>query len=177
MPSFSDASIQSDYLSRLERISDGLPVRFRPLLDRLKTQLPSLFTGNYPMVINHWDLLENNIHVDVQTGHLTGIVDWRDAKVGPFATQLWGLENILRIRKTTGMCFYSQHIEMRRLFWQTLYQKIGDVSEDVQDAIQTARMVGIFLANGDFASFPTEEKERELAVLESMTLNLSDVML
>lgn len=175
--SFSDASIQSDYLSRLERISDGLPVRFVPLLDKLKTQLPSLFTGNYPMVINHCDLLEINIHVDVQTGHLTGIVNWRDAKAGPFATQLWGLENILGIRKTTGMRFHPQHIEMRRLFWQTLCKKTGDVSEDVQDAIQTARMVGIFLANGDFASIPAEEKEGELAVLESMTLNVSDIEL
>ena len=175
MPSFSNASIQSDYLSRLERISNGLPVSFRPLLDKLKSQLPSLFTADYPMVINHWDLLENNIHVDVQTGHLTGIVDWRDAKVGPFATQLWGLENILGIRTSTGMHFHAQHVQLRRLFWQTLYEEIGDVFENVRDAIQTARMVGIFLANGDFANFPADERDRELAVLESITLKLSDI--
>lgn len=175
MPSFSTASIQNDYLSRLERISNDLPVDFRLLLDKLKSQLPSLFTNGYPMVINHWDLLENNIHVDVQTGRITGIVDWRNAKVGPFAMQLWGLENILGIRKKTCMGFHPKHIELRRLFWWKLYEEIGDVSEDVQDAIQTARMVGIFLANGDFANFAAEERDMELAVLESMTLKLSDI--
>ncbi|KAJ5536551.1 Protein kinase-like protein [Penicillium frequentans] len=80
---FNSPLIQNDYLSRLEQISNQLPVSFSPLLDKLKSQLPSLFTDDYPMVINHWDLLENNIHVDIQTGHLTGIVDWRDAEVGP----------------------------------------------------------------------------------------------
>jgi hypothetical protein len=175
MPSFSVTSIQSDYLSRLERISNGLPGYFQPLLDKLKSQLPSLFTDNYPMVINHWDLLENNIHVDVQTGRLTGIADWRDAKVGPFAMQLWGLENILGVRRSASMCFHPQHVQLRRLFWQKLYEEIGDVSEDVRDTIQAARMVGIFFANGDVGNFPTEERGRELAVLESITLQLSDI--
>lgn len=31
-----------------------LPISFRPLLDKLKIQLPSLFTDGYPMVSNHW---------------------------------------------------------------------------------------------------------------------------
>lgn len=34
------------------------------------------------------DILENDNHVDVQTGHLAGIADWRDAEVGPFGMQL-----------------------------------------------------------------------------------------
>jgi len=126
------------------------------------------------MVINHWDLLENNIHVDIQTGNLTGIVDWRDAKVGPFAMHLWGLENILGIRKTTCMAFHPQHIELRRLFWETLFKEIGNVSEELKVAIQTARMVGIFMAN-DYVEASEEEQEMNLAVLESMTLNLSDI--
>lgn len=175
MPSFSIASIQSDYLARLERISNDLPDDFRPLLGKLKSQILSLFTSDFPMVINHWDLLENNIHVDVQTGRITGIVDWRNAKVGPFAVQFWGLENILGIRKTTCMSFHPRHIELRRLFWRKLYDEIGDVSEDVKDTIQTSRTVGIFLANGDFTNFSAKERDMGLAVLRSMTLNLSDI--
>lgn len=127
------------------------------------------------MVINHWDLLENNIHVDVQTGHITGIVDWRDAKVGPFAIQIWGLENILGIRKSTGMSYHPQHVRLRQAFWQKLYEGIGSVSKDTQDAIRTARMIGIFLANGDFATFPADERDRELAVLRSMISQLPDI--
>ncbi|KAJ5913200.1 Protein kinase-like protein [Penicillium tannophilum] len=103
------------------------------------------------MVINHWDLLENNIY----TGHLTGIVDWGDAEV--------------------GMRFHPQHIQLRRLFWQKLYEEIGGVSEGVKEAIHTARMIGIFLANGDFAGAPADAKGMEEAVLKSITLELFDV--
>ncbi|KAM4064936.1 hypothetical protein HRG_012789 [Hirsutella rhossiliensis] len=60
--SFSDASFQSSYLSRLERILNRLPVSFPPLPGKLKSQLPSLCTDDYSIVINHWGLLENNIH-------------------------------------------------------------------------------------------------------------------
>ncbi|KAJ5524615.1 Protein kinase-like protein [Penicillium frequentans] len=168
---FNSSLIQNDYLSRLERISNKLPVSFSPLLDKLKSQLPSLFPDDYPMVIIYWDLVENIIHVDIQTGHLTGIVDWRDAEVGPFALQLWGLENIIGIRTTTGMCFHPQHIQLCRLFWQNIYEEIGDVSKGVKEAIHTARMIGIFLANGDFAGAPANTREMEEAVLRSITLD------
>ncbi|KAL2756419.1 hypothetical protein ACRALDRAFT_2104147, partial [Sodiomyces alcalophilus JCM 7366] len=162
----------------LERLSTILPDRFRPQLNELKTQLPSLFCEDFPIVINHWDLLENNIHVDVQTGSITGIVDWRDAKIGPFGTQFWGLENLLGVRTGNGMRFHQRHVELRRLFWETLYAKIGDVPEDVRAAIQTARMIGIYLANDDFDDkVPVEEGTRELAVLESVTLGLQDTYL
>lgn len=127
------------------------------------------------MVVNHWDLLENNIHVDIQTGHLTGIVDWGDAEVGPFALQLWGLENIIGIRTTTRTRFHPQHVQLRRLFWQKFYEEIGGVAEDVKEAIHTARMIGIFLANGDFAGAPADAKEMEEAVLKPITLELFDV--
>ena len=176
MPLFGNrASIQSDYLSRLERIANDLPGSFQSLLSKLKSQVPSLFAHGYPIVINHWDLLENNIHVDVQTGHITGIVDWRDAKAGPFATQFWGLENIVGIRRSTRMDFHPRHVELRRLFWERLFQAIGDVSGDAIAAIRTARMAGIFLANGDLVNSPADERERDLAVLESLTLKLHDI--
>jgi hypothetical protein len=177
MPSYDAESIKSDYSSPLERISNELPVHFHALLNKLKMRLPLLFTDSYPIVINHGDLLENNIHVDAETGRLTGIVDWRDAKIAPFATQLWGLENILGIRGSTCMRFHPSHVELRGVFWETFYNAIGDVPEDVREAIRTARMIGIFLANGDFGNFPSEEKERELAVLESMISNLPDIEL
>lgn len=125
------------------------------------------------MVINHWDLLEDNIHVDIQTGTL-GILlasSIGDA-VGPFAVQLWGLENILGIWKTTCMAFYPQH-DIRRFFWKTLFKGIGDVSGKTKLASQTARLVGIFMVN-DFDEASDEEQGMNLAVLESMTLILSD---
>lgn len=174
-PSFSTASIQKDYEARLERISNNLPQSYKPLLDSLKTKLPSLFVDEYSMVLNHDDLLENNIHVDVRTGHITGIVDWHNAGPGLFAVQLWGLENILGIRRMTDMGFHPRHMELRRIFWRAFYEEIGDVSETGREKIRTARMVGIFLANGDLAHSSDAEREMGLAVLQSMTLGLLDV--
>jgi hypothetical protein len=69
------------------------------------------------------------------------------------------------------MRYHPQHVQLRRLFWQKFYEEIGDVSEDVRDTIQTARMVGIFLSNGVITNFP----DIGLAILESMTLKLSDI--
>lgn len=176
MPPSSNVSIQFEYSSHLERLSDGLPNRFRPCLDDLRTQLPSLFGPDFPKVINHWDLLENNIHVDAQTGRLTGIVDWRDARVGPFGMQFWGLENLLGVRTGGGMRFHANHVKLRRLFWETLYKQIGDVPKGMRATIRAARMIGIFFANDDFDNnFPVEEATRELAVLESVTLELNDI--
>ncbi|KAJ5921483.1 Protein kinase-like protein [Penicillium verhagenii] len=174
MPQVNKASIQNKYLCTLDRMIKVLPSHFEPVISELKTRIPSLFADDYPMVINHWDLLENNIHVDTKTGNLTGISDWKDAEPGPFAMQLWGLENILGIRKMTGMAFHPQHIQLRQLFWKTLYQEIGDVSEETKLAIQTARMAGIFISN-EFTKASEEQKKMYVAILESMTLDLCDI--
>lgn len=74
------------------------------------------------------------------------------------------------------MRFYANHVELRRLFWDTLYKRIGDVPESTRAGIRAARMIGIFFANDDFKDdFPVKEGTRELAVLESVTLGLLDV--
>ncbi|OAA70372.1 hypothetical protein ISF_02346 [Cordyceps fumosorosea ARSEF 2679] len=54
----------------LEQLRIGLPARFRPTLEGLLQALPSLLfpDDGWPMVPNHADLLENNIHVDPETG-------------------------------------------------------------------------------------------------------------
>lgn len=76
------------------------------------------------------------------------------------------------------MRFHPSHVELRRLFWETLYTQMGDVPEDMRAAIRAARMIGIFFANDDFDNnFPVEEGSRELGVLESLTLKLQDVVL
>jgi len=68
-------------------------MRFCPTLD-----YPRLLEGDWPLVPNHTDLLENNIHVITETGHIRGICDWKDTKVGPFGMSLGFLETILGVR-------------------------------------------------------------------------------
>ena len=50
-----------------------------------------------PWVLTHSDLSNTNILVDSDSGHLTGVVDWADARIEPFGIALWGLESMLRV--------------------------------------------------------------------------------
>ncbi|KAF3050033.1 hypothetical protein E8E11_004357 [Didymella keratinophila] len=50
---------------------------------------------DYPVVLNHGDLIPSNILVDEQTWKITGLVDWAEAEHLPFGTCLYGLEHLL----------------------------------------------------------------------------------
>ncbi|KAI1261959.1 hypothetical protein F5Y18DRAFT_400249 [Xylariaceae sp. FL1019] len=140
----------AQYTSKLEQLRDGLPSRFRATLDRLIPQLPSICNESWPLVPNHTDLLENNIHVDIDTGAITGICDWRDAQVGPFGMSLSGLETMLGIRvmNEDGWRYFPNHNELRELFWAAFYRDIGPMSEQQRQRIEVARLTGLFLENG-----------------------------
>ena len=63
MPIPGRGELYASYESQLQQLHRGLPVRFRATLKRLLKQLPELFAEDWPLVPNHTDLLENNIHV------------------------------------------------------------------------------------------------------------------
>jgi hypothetical protein len=122
------------YSSQLQWLRKGLPDRFHATLDTLIPQLPSICDENWPLVPNHTDLLENNIHVDPDTGAIVGICDWRDAKIGPFGMSLGGLETMLGIRTMNehGWTYFPNHGELRGQFWNTFYHCLGATSKAQQ---------------------------------------------
>ncbi|KAF9775138.1 hypothetical protein IL306_006784, partial [Fusarium sp. DS 682] len=73
----SDATSMAAYvrgstnLPILDEVSPGLPAQLQATLDDVRQELPRLFQPRYPMVLQHDDLLVNNIHVDEATGHIT----------------------------------------------------------------------------------------------------------
>ncbi|KAJ3992926.1 hypothetical protein F5050DRAFT_1810990 [Lentinula boryana] len=94
MPCPSRASLLDEYSSEFSQLQAGLPERFRLTLANLISMLPSLLAANWPLVPNHTDLLENNIYVSMETGHIMGICDWKDTTIGPFGMSLGGLETM-----------------------------------------------------------------------------------
>ncbi|KAI0861425.1 hypothetical protein F4860DRAFT_170575 [Xylaria cubensis] len=138
------------YSSQLQRLRKGLPDRFHSTLDTLIPQLPSICDEDWPLVPNHTDLLENNIHVDPNTGTIVGICDWRDAEVSPFGMSLGGLETMLGIRTMNehGWTYFTNHRELRGQFWTTFYHCLGETSKAQQQCIEVARLTGLFLENG-----------------------------
>lgn len=141
------ADLFDEYSSQLTQLAEGLPTRFRQTLDSLIASLPGLFAEDWPMVPNHTDLLENNIHVDPSTGRLVGICDWKDLEISPFGMSLRGLETMLGMDKMgKGWCYHANHEALRSIFWKSFNQIMGETRVD--DRVEVARLVGIFLANG-----------------------------
>lgn len=159
-PSHVIETIHQEYREKLDLLSRVLPSRFKECIDRVTAGLSLLFASTYPLVLTHDDLCEMNIFVDPDTGHLTGIIDWADAKILPFGISLWGLENILGYMDSRGWHYYSNHHELQDLFWQTFQEGAGGLSEADRQAIWVARMAGSFLRYG----FVWEDGVREKPV-------------
>lgn len=181
MPRTDGNALYADYLSKLKQLSKGLPKRFRPTVDYLISELPRLFDGHWPLVPQHRDLIENNIHVDPATGSVTGICDWMDTTDGPFGTTIWSLDAILGTRSGSGpRRYYPNHDNLRNRFWAEFRSAIGPstASEEFMAVVEVARQVGLFLDNGfvytsETTSSPVAEGSYELNYLESMSLGLS----
>ncbi|KAF4607351.1 Aminoglycoside phosphotransferase domain-containing protein [Pleurotus pulmonarius] len=147
MPTPDRAVLLADYSSQLVQLAAGLPPRFRQTLDSLIARLPRLFDEDWPMVPNHTDLLENNLHVDPGTGRLVGVCDWKDAEISPFGMSLGGLETMLGMdRVGKGWCYHANHEALRSIFWEAFNQAMGETRVD--DRVEVARLIGIFLAHG-----------------------------
>ena len=174
----SRASLRDKFSSELSQLQQGLPERFRPTLDYLFSKLPGLFEDNWPLVPNHIDLLENNIHVNTETGRLTGICDWKDTVISPFGMSLGGLETMLGFHTMKEIWrYHTSQQELRDLFWESFYQAMGEVSEEQKELIEVARLVGLFLDNGfewndAGIKVPAREEDINLRFLELVTLKL-----
>lgn len=95
-------AIHHDYRQKFDLLSRALPFRFADNLEKVRAELSLLFTSTYPLVLSHDDLCEMNIFVDPNTGHITGIIDWAEARILPFGISLWGFENMLGYMDSQG---------------------------------------------------------------------------
>ncbi len=141
-------AIHHEYEQKFDLLSQALPFRFMGNLRKVRAGLPLLFTSTYHLILSHDDLCEMNIFVDPNTGHMTGIIDWAEARILPFGISLWGFENILGYMDSQGWHYYNDHHKLENLFWQTFGEIVGGVSEADRQAIRVARMAGLFLRYG-----------------------------
>ena len=52
-----------------------MPNSLHSTINKVRQNLSLIFRPGFPVVVQHDDLLENNVHVDEATGHITGVVD------------------------------------------------------------------------------------------------------
>ena len=115
---------------------------------RLRQHLRLLFRPEFPIAVQHDDILENNIRVEEAIGHITSIVDWSGASVAPFGLSIGGVEILLGIQTHSDWHFHPSHIELRRHFWDTFHSGIGRVSELDRQSIEIARLMGLLQTYG-----------------------------
>lgn len=156
----------TDLSQQLKSLTNSLPKCFHAKLNEARDQLPLLFTPDHPQVLNHADLWDMNIHVNLNTGAITGIVDWRDATVGPFGLSFWGFETLLGTLGSDGWHFHASHLDLREIFWNTLYNTAGIITESQKQAVHVGRIVGIFQAYGLRKGVPVEAGDPSLSILE-----------
>jgi hypothetical protein len=146
-PGDSNALI-AEFLSKLDLLAQSLPARFLPNLQRVSRMLPSLFSGALPFVLCHEDLSEMNILINPETGNITGIVDWAEARILPFGLTLWGFENTLGFMDSKGWQYYDNRRQLEDLFWQSFWTKAPNASKVDLELIRAARMLGLFCRYG-----------------------------
>lgn len=89
-----------------------------------------------------------NVLIDPETGSITGIVDWAEARILPFGFSLWGFENILGYMDSEGWHYYDNRHELEGIFWKTFLVEASSASEDDLQLIRAARMAGLFCRYG-----------------------------
>ncbi|KAJ4315798.1 hypothetical protein N0V84_008202 [Fusarium piperis] len=142
------APLLAEFDSKFDLLARSLPSRFASNLDKIRKDLPSLFSGALPFVLSHGDLCEMNILINSETGNITGIVDWAEARILPFGLSLWGFENVLGYMDSRGWHYYDNRRELEDLFWQTFWGEATNASDADSKLIRTARLAGLFCRYG-----------------------------
>jgi hypothetical protein len=127
---------------------EALRARARDTLTQL------LAIENYPVVLNHGDLIPSNILVDEASWAITGLVDWAEAEMLPFGTCLYGLEYLLggfgSVSSVDGTAtkpvwkYHKGSDALRAIYWQALKRERPKIGESVGD-VACMRDVGVFL--------------------------------
>jgi hypothetical protein len=161
--------VGSCIVRKLEKLAEDLPdlwlqQRARSTVARLRV------VEDYPIVLNHGDLIPSNILVNEDTWEITGLVDWAEAEYLPFGTCLYGLEHLLGILssaeqlspsatenlephcdgirvKVPMFAYFYNATELRNLFWKHLIKLVPEIGSR-QEEVRLMRDVGVFLWHG-----------------------------
>ena len=123
-----------------------------------------LFAADWPMVMTHGDLVENNMHFDPDTGRLEGVIDWNDAIVAPFGTSVIGIECLLGRYAGGQRLWVDNAAELREGFWAELARAVGSGFD--RGRVFTAAQIGLFQTYG------LVMKEEGKAVVQEGSLSL-----
>ena len=149
------------------QLSSTLPGQFMIVIKRT-LQIIDEIIHQVPWVLTHSDLSNMNILVDSNSGHLTGVVDWADARIEPFGIALWGLESILGCSGPQGWAYLGDDVShSRRLFRTVFLAEIGGaLSDEACRAIEEFRTLGLLLRYGFSWEEGAEKPAQDTSLLD-----------
>lgn len=116
------------------------------LLDKIRAIRPSLHhLEKLPLVLTHTDLATMNMFANPETGELTGVIDWDDARIEVFGTNLWCIyEDLLTKGDEDGFEVNPERETVERVFWDRLWLSLAPklTRERDGEAVRTALWVG-----------------------------------
>lgn len=125
----------------------SLPDRFHAIIRATLASLPRILS--LPMVLLHKDFGDCNIMVEEESCHLVGVIDWAEAEVGPFGTDLHSLQDLMsKLHLKNGWIRYEDDDDLALIFWETLSNQVGGLDEDTIKAIKAARVLGLLRSWG-----------------------------
>lgn len=145
--------VGSCIMQKLQQLAQELPDNW--LRERAKITLDKLRAiDDYPVVLNHGDLIPSNILVNEETWQITGLVDWAEAEYLPFGTCLYGLEHLLGFLQAPSQelssptfVYYDNAAHLRELFWATINGLVPELGGR-QGEVRVMRDLGVLLWHG-----------------------------
>lgn len=150
-PKDRESELDAQYRRKLRQLMKTLP-HHGALIRHCLRRLDDI--KNLPWVLTHADLSAMNIIADQDTGSITGVIDWVDARIEPFGLALWGLNDILGFLGPTstsaqGWTWRTKDLpHYLRLFDDTFSKEVPNLSSQDREAIEAARMLGILMRHG-----------------------------
>lgn len=125
----------------------SLPARFHPVIEWSLDSIPAIFS--LPTVLLHRDFGTCNVIVDDVSCHLTGVIDWAEAEIGPFGLNLHSIQFFMgKFHLKNGWIRYDDYNILQETFWSVFRTEVGGLSNDIIEVIYAARVVGLLLSKG-----------------------------
>lgn len=140
-------NLRRSYTNELQLLLRHLPSRFHQPAQKCLDSMEAIMS--LPMVLLHRDFSACNIMVDETTCHLTGVVDWAEAEIGPFGQEISSLQAFTgTLHLKTGWSRYEDYGALHDTFWSTFRDEVGDLSAETTETIKSACIMGLLLSHG-----------------------------
>ncbi|CRK44654.1 hypothetical protein BN1723_006247 [Verticillium longisporum] len=164
------------FQKELQMLLIALPDQLHPIIRATLASLPSIFS--LPMVLLHKDFGDCNIIVEEESCHLVGVIDWSEAEIGPFGTNLHSLQSLMsKLDLRKGGIRYEDYDDLARSFWETLSGEVGGLRDNTTRSIKAAMVLGLLRSRGFTSRLANEPIRNDdsgrynMMILDGLLLN------